>query len=248
MDKFCLKWNDFQSNISNSFSKLRNEDEFYDVTLVSDDQKQISAHKVVLSASSEYFRTILKHNKHPHPLLCLEGISSSELNNILDYFYNGEVNIYQDDLDRFLNIAERYKLEGLLGDNKLDNGEKNDIQNDDEMKRPIYDTKNNLVDLIDDSDNKPMFRQETKVVINSEQFPSLKELEEKISEHLEKDASGKGWKCNICGKVVRDKTAGKEHVEIHFDGLSFPCQDCNVVLRSRHSLRQNTLRFHKQTK
>jgi len=90
--------------------------------------------------------------------------------------------------------------------------------------------------------------QETKIIINSEQFQSLEELEEKISEHLEKDASGKGWKCNICGKVVRDKTAGKEHVEIHFDGLSFPCQDCNVVLRSRHSLRQNTLRFHKQTK
>jgi len=161
MDKFCLKWNDFQSNISNSFSKLRNEDEFYDVTLVSDDQKQISAHKVVLSASSEYFRTILKHNKHQHPLLCLEGIGSSELNNISDYVYNGEVNIYQDDLDRFLNIAERYKLEGLLGDNKLDNGEKNDMKNDDEMKRSVYDTKNNLVDLIDDSDNKPMFHQDT---------------------------------------------------------------------------------------
>ena len=51
-EKFCLKWNDFQTNVTSSFRKLRNSDEFYDVTLVSDDQQQMSAHKIVLSASS----------------------------------------------------------------------------------------------------------------------------------------------------------------------------------------------------
>ena len=101
-EKFCLKWNDFYSNVTKSFSKLRIEDDFFDVTLVSDDQTQISAHKVVLSSCSEYFRNVLKKNKHPNPLLCLEGISSEELNNILDYAYVGEVQIYQNDIDRFL--------------------------------------------------------------------------------------------------------------------------------------------------
>ena len=113
-EKFCLKWNDFHTNVSKSFSKLRNENDFYDVTLVSDDQKQLSAHKVVLSSCSDYFKNILKSNKHSNPLLCLEGISSSEMNNVLDYIYYGEVNIHQDDVDRFLNIAERLKLEGLI--------------------------------------------------------------------------------------------------------------------------------------
>ena len=42
MEKYSLKWNDFQTNISASFKKLRNKSEFYDVTLVSDDQKQVS--------------------------------------------------------------------------------------------------------------------------------------------------------------------------------------------------------------
>ena len=46
VEKFCLKWNDFHSNASKSFSNLRNEDDIFDVTLTSDDQKQISAHKV----------------------------------------------------------------------------------------------------------------------------------------------------------------------------------------------------------
>ena len=113
-EKFCLKWNDFHANVSKSFKALRSADDFYDVTLVSDDQKQVSAHKIVLSASSEYFKNVLRSNKHPHPMLCLNGVSSNELSSILDYIYNGEIQIYQEQLDSFLQIAQRFQLEGLM--------------------------------------------------------------------------------------------------------------------------------------
>ena len=59
-EKFYLKWNEFQENTIKTFSNLRQEDAFFDVTLVSDDQRQMMAHKVVLSACSEYFKDILK--------------------------------------------------------------------------------------------------------------------------------------------------------------------------------------------
>ena len=36
-EKLCLQWNDFQDNISSSFGDLRDDQEFTDVTLVSDD-------------------------------------------------------------------------------------------------------------------------------------------------------------------------------------------------------------------
>ena len=49
-------------------------------------------------------------------MICLEGLNQSDLNNVLDYIYNGEIQIYQHDLDRFLGIAERLKLEGLIGE------------------------------------------------------------------------------------------------------------------------------------
>ena len=116
MEKFSLKWNDYQSNVSKSFQSLRDKEDFCDVTLVGDDYKQVTAHKVILSSCSEYFNTILKNNgKHTHPILCLEGMSYQDLQNVLDYVYNGELKIYQDDLDRFLLVAQRLKLEGLLG-------------------------------------------------------------------------------------------------------------------------------------
>ena len=44
-------WNDFQDNVSKTFSSLRKEQDFYDIALLSDDGEAVSAHKVVLSAS-----------------------------------------------------------------------------------------------------------------------------------------------------------------------------------------------------
>ena len=116
MGKFCLKWNDFQPNVTRSFKKLRHEEDFSDVTLMGDDFKPLSAHKVVLSSCSEYFKNVLQNNqKQSQPVLCLEGLGNADLSNILDYIYNGELSIYQEDLDRFLMIAQRLKLEGLNG-------------------------------------------------------------------------------------------------------------------------------------
>ena len=113
-EKFSLKWTNFQKNAVKSFQNLSLQQHFCDVTLVSDDQKQFSAHKVVLSACSEYFQNILTLNTHSHPLLCLSEVSSKDLNNMLDFIYFGEVQVYQDDIDRFLHVAQRFHLKGLL--------------------------------------------------------------------------------------------------------------------------------------
>ena len=61
-ENFFLKWNDFQANLTKKLSIFKADDDFYDVTLVSDDQKQLSAHKIVLSSCSEYFKNVLKQN------------------------------------------------------------------------------------------------------------------------------------------------------------------------------------------
>ena len=127
-EKFSLKWNDFNSNVSKSFSKLRNEEYLHDVTLVGDDHTQMSAHKLVLSAGSEYFKEVFKRNKHSNTLMCLEGLSRKDLENVLDYIYNGEVHIFQEEFDRFLSVAQRFKLEGLL--ESEDNEDSGDARHD----------------------------------------------------------------------------------------------------------------------
>ena len=97
-----LKCSDLLANVFSSFNTLQGSDLFTDVTLVSDDNKKIQAHKLILSAGSEFFRDILSDKSHPHPMLCLEGVSSENLEWILKYLYFGEVSVPHSSLQKFL--------------------------------------------------------------------------------------------------------------------------------------------------
>ena len=116
MEKFSLKWTDFEENASKAFRKLRREEEdFFDVTLVSDDEHHISAHKLVLSSSSEFFKNILRKVKQVNPVVYLYGIQAKELYSVMDYIYEGEVQLFEKDLDYFLSIAQKLRIEGIMG-------------------------------------------------------------------------------------------------------------------------------------
>eukprot|EP00088_Acartia_fossae_P044670 TRINITY_DN4755_c0_g1_i5.p1 TRINITY_DN4755_c0_g1~~TRINITY_DN4755_c0_g1_i5.p1 ORF type:complete len:366 (+),score=82.18 TRINITY_DN4755_c0_g1_i5:199-1296(+) len=115
-EKFCLRWNDFESNISVAFRELREEKDFFDVTLACDDS-QIQAHKVILSACSPFFRTVLRKNPHQHPLLYLKGVKYKELLSVLNFMYMGEVNVAQEELNSFLAVAEDLRVKGLTQNN-----------------------------------------------------------------------------------------------------------------------------------
>ena len=116
-EKLCLQWNDFQDNVKNAFGNLRKTTDFVDVTLACEDGQQIEAHKVILAASSPIFETILKRNKHSHPLIYMRGIKSNDLSAMVDFLYYGEANVDQQNLDSFLAIAEELQLKGLNGSN-----------------------------------------------------------------------------------------------------------------------------------
>ena len=120
MEKFCLKWNDFHQNISTTYSNLRMQDDLFDVTLVSDDGKQYSSHKLVLASSSDFFQSIVHNSKNKQIdfFIYLAGVRSTELEYILDYIYAGEVQLYQEELDNFLEIAQKLKIKGLIGNHE----------------------------------------------------------------------------------------------------------------------------------
>ena len=111
-DMFCLQWKDFDTNMTVALKDLREEKDFFDVTIACEDS-QIQAHKVILSACSTFFRNLLRRNPHQHPLLYLKGVKYKELLGIINFMYNGEVNVSQEDLKQFLAVAEDLKVKGL---------------------------------------------------------------------------------------------------------------------------------------
>jgi len=115
-EKFCLRWNDFERNISSAFKDIREEKEFFDVTIACEDE-QLQAHKVILSACSPFFRNVLRRNQPPSQqgmlVLYLKGVNFRDMESVLNFMYHGEVNVAQDDLNSFLAVAEELRVKGL---------------------------------------------------------------------------------------------------------------------------------------
>ena len=114
-ERMYLQWIGFRENVSSAFGDLRQDKELTDMTLACVDGEQVEAHKVVLIASSPFFLNILKRNKHSHPFIFMRGVMSENLTAMVDFFYHGEVNIFQENLDSFLALAEELQLKGLKG-------------------------------------------------------------------------------------------------------------------------------------
>ena len=112
---YCLKWAGYGENASVCFQELRKAIDFTDVTLVTNDKQYVKAHRIVLAATSPFFWELLKHSKEPNQLVYMKGIESKYLLAVVDFIYHGEVNIAQEDLANFLEIAEDLELKGLRG-------------------------------------------------------------------------------------------------------------------------------------
>ena len=245
-EKFCLKCNDFQENTIKTFSLLRRYEEFCDVTLVSDDQKQMMAHKVVLSSSSKYFKNILKTNKHSHPMLCLTGFTSKDIENVLDYIYQGEVQIFQKDIDKFLDIAQRLKLDGLLSSDNIKDKKNNLYVTNQSMETEFQLEQNQTYEESNKvkTDNLNSGNAE-RYAVSMNGDSSVDEIEQKTTEYIAKNENG-DYICKICGKVSGKKiTNMKYHIETHLEGISFSCSICGKQFRSRNSLKVHKTTNHK---
>ena len=250
-EKLCLQWHDFQDNVKNAFGHMRDSNDFVDVTLACNDGRHIEAHKVILAASSPFFQRILKGNKHSHPLIYMKGIQSDDLTAIIDFLYYGEANVYQQNLDSFLTIAEELQLKGLEG--STDQKESNEA---DQMKRYMYKTDSEV----------PISRteqivKETTYISNEKGSNSLllpknslfSELDESVKAMMETSENmiqfGKdkrrAKRCKVCGKEGHASDIKKHIEEHHLEGVSVPCNLCDKILRSRKALSHHLSRKHK---
>lgn len=118
-ENFCLRWNDFESNVSGAFRELRAESDLFDISLCCDGAQGsvLRAHKVILSACSAFFKQMLRTTNaatpSAQPMIYLRGVKLQELESVLDFMYHGEVNVAQHDLNAFLAVAEDLQIKGL---------------------------------------------------------------------------------------------------------------------------------------
>ena len=112
-EKLCLQWKDFTEIVKTAFGNLKEDTDFTDVTLFCEDGNQISAHKVVLAASSPTLQKVLKRSRHPEPMIYMRGLKSEDLSAMIDFLNSGETNVLQDNLVSFIALADELQLKGL---------------------------------------------------------------------------------------------------------------------------------------
>ena len=115
-ENILLQWNAFQTHISSCLHNVRLSEQFSDVTLACDDYEDtISGHRVILTAGSSFFQSILsdKRTSHPHPLIYLAGFSRVDLEAVMDFLYYGQTRLPQAQLMAFLKTARSLGVKGL---------------------------------------------------------------------------------------------------------------------------------------
>ena len=256
-EKLCLQWNDFQENIKSAFGSLREDKDLKDVTLACGDGQQVEAHKVILASSSPFFQKLLSRNIHPHPLIYMRGINFEDLLAILDFLYRGEANVFQENLDSFLAIAEELQLKGLMA--KTDNRvEDLPVEEKAPQYLPQFDAGTKLPKTSykrETPDNKSIRTEDnTAVAIPSTISGDVDQLEEMVKSMMEKsdnmcqnprNAHEKAQRCKVCGKEGKG-SAIKDHIEAnHIQGIVLPCNICDKTFRSRNAFMVHNRFYHK---
>ena len=118
-EAFCLKWNDFSESFSSSLGSQLHCRDLQDVTLQCGSQA-LQCHRLVLATCSEWFSGVFRalsqsqgQQAVKHPVIVMWDASARDMALVLDFMYNGVVNVKQENLNTFLALAERLSVRGL---------------------------------------------------------------------------------------------------------------------------------------
>ena len=215
------------------------------MTLVCEEDQKIEAHRNILAASSPFFSSILRKNRHSHPMIYMRGFKVSDLVAVVDFIYNGEAKVNQDDIDRFLTLAEDLHLKGLAKSQK-------DTSDDAraQIKSPEPSIKSEeshyKQETSKEFDMNTISTFEDDLVVPADKMcvPSNDDLKTQLDSMMVMAEDGEiKYECTVCGKTAKTtkwataKLNMRGHIETHIEGLSYPCNQCGMVSRTSNGLR-----------
>ena len=137
--------NQSEGVVNSNIKLLREQNQFFDVSLVCEDGARLPAHKIILAAHSDKFKQILEQMSPVTPALAavahcvyLIGLKGRELTSILDYIYEGEARVSQADLARFLTVAELLHINSLVNIDNLDASNVSQKPQEEEIEEEVY--------------------------------------------------------------------------------------------------------------
>ena len=197
---------------------MMNED-FSDITLVTEDKQHIKANVNILCACSPVFKEILKKERNSTQIMYLRGIQFSEIESIMQFIYLGEATFYEERMDEFLAVAKSLEIKELCNAET----EKND-EPDDEPSHPIPETSR-----VEEQN------------LGSDQI--IKEVsKEKSREVIGMDNK---YECAQCHKTYSSSSNLYHHKKSAHEGVKYSCDQCDHQATDKSNLTRHIKRMHK---
>ena len=225
-----LRWNDHGTNAPNTFKQLWGDQDFADVTLATADDRQIKAHKVIISSCSPFFRNILVRNPHANPLIYLKGVSHEHLESALKFIYLGKCDVRDDDISAFLATGADLGITGLM----------EEPEEDTEVRQEVRPKKASLPDP-------EYYRADLNTEVPSTNYyPNRAEYgiteDETVGEGRKHSAvpavrQGDGrFRCDICGKDYGHQDRLTRHKQAKHEGVRYNCDQCDYKATQQGNL------------
>jgi len=231
-EKFDLTWHTYTDHLREMLHDMMTSNELTDVTLVSEDNKQFKAHKVVLSASSTVFKSIISENYSTNPVIYLRGILSYEIESILQFIYLGKATFYQERMNEFLQVGKSLEIKEINSDiGSFDNEEIDDTQ-----VHQFEQTNEIPTNSSDDTDPH---------LLRANISPKQEIIKSNQRSKIQNDAE---FSCDQCDKKYGSQKGLYFHNRSVHEGIRYPCDQCNYKATQMGHLQQHIKSVHEGIK
>ena len=266
-----LSNSEYLQNQAKFYSDLLECQELTDVTLACDGF-EVGVHKTVISASSLFFRDVIKNSKNQNPFIYLKGVSKDTLESMLQFIYAGEATVMNENLEGLIEAGNELRVIGLMevyNDDNLEKNQKN--QKNEKMKKPkvakISKQSTGITEMETTNESEKKAQQKKKDIqlltnnsnnINNKnpdagifkESPTDLDLESEIDKRFitMKDGHDKTiHMCSVCNKEFKKKDKLRLHIETHLEGFIHKCNFCDAVKKTRGSLSFHEWHYHTGT-
>ena len=197
--KYCLTWPTYSDHMKGMMKELMMNEDFSDVTLVTEDKKQINANISVLSACSPVFKDVLKNEKNTNQIMYLRGIQYSEMESIMQFIYLGEATFHEERMDEFLAVAKLLEIKQLC----------------------------NAGEAIDESDHETSPSDDLKTSTVEQNLSA--NIVWQATQHRPRELVGlnRKYECEQCDKAYTTPGALKLHNQSAHEGVKYSCYHCD---------------------
>ena len=263
--KYSLEWNSYSDHLRTMMNEMLVDDHFADVTLVTEDKKQINAHLNILSACSPFFKDIVK--KQNNSIIYLRGIHFKEVKSILQFIYLGKTSFQEEMLNEFLSVAKSLEIKelskavnyysrdetddkppscdrGMIGAESFEESVKSECNVDEIAKET-----ENQFDNVSVARSLEIKELSTAVTYNSNDIIDIEpsEGEESLEESDESDY-------NVHDVLIETKNQCDEYSSKHslpkmeHEGVKYDCDQCDYQSQRKHRMIEHIQSKHEGVK